>query len=310
MRAGFCAIVGMPNVGKSTLVNRMLGMHVAAVSAKPQTTRNRILAVRHLAAQGDHPQAQIAFVDTPGIQQGPGALRRFMRDEAHAAAADCDVVLMVVDSTDSRGRNPGRLDAEDAKGLADAVRRHPVIIALNKVDRVGKPDLLPLMESWQAFRPDAEIVPISAATGDGVEHLERVIAARLPIGPALFPDDMVTDRADRFLALEIIREQLYHQLGREVPYACAVRIEEWNERAQRKDIAISAMIIVERDSQKPIVVGRGGARIKELGIAAREALTEFLGCKVHLSLFVKVMPDWSQGTERLQELGYGSGGKS
>jgi len=301
LRAGFCAIVGLPNVGKSTLLNRVLGRHLAAVSAKPQTTRDRILGV-HSIELGDE-RAQIAYVDTPGVQHGKGPLRRYMREAAFAAASDADAVLLLVDASDRRGRIPDRLADEDARGLGDASRSRPLVIALNKVDRVAKPELLPVMEAWSSFVPGVEVIPISATQGDNVDVLERAIAMRLPVGPALFPDGMVTDRSPQFIAQEIIREQLYHQLGKELPYACAVQVETWNER--KGELAIGAIIVVERDSQKPIVVGRAGHRIRELGIAARIALAEALGQPVHLSLFVKVLAEWSRGEIELRRLGYG-----
>ncbi len=318
MRAGFCAIVGLPNVGKSTLLNGILGERLAAVSPKPQTTRNRILGIHHLdlapppegEADAETPRrAQIAFLDTPGIQLGSGALRRYMRDEALTAAGSCDVALLVIDATDTRGRNPGRLGAEDAAPLAAAIRQIPLVVALNKVDKVAKPDLLPLIQAWDEWaksRGGAEvhIVPIAGISGDNVPRLLETIAGHLPVGPALFPPDMLTDRADRFLAGELIREQLFHQLGKELPYAAAVVVESFEERADRKDVVIGAVIVVERDSQKGIVVGKGGARIKQLGIAAREAVAQLLDCPVHLNLRVKVVEDWSHGERGIRQLGY------
>jgi GTP-binding protein Era len=310
IRAGFCAIVGLPNVGKSTLLNQILGRHLAAVSAKPQTTRDRILGIHTLMLMGETPdRAQIAYVDTPGVQDGKGPLRRYMRDASVSAANDADVVLLLVDGTDYRGRVPERLNQPDAAALADATRAHPLIVAINKVDRVAKPELLPVLEAWAAWRTGLEVVPICAATGEGVETLERAIARMLPPGPALFPDEMVTDRSPQFIAKEIIREQLYHQLGKELPYACAVQIETWNERPEKNELTIGAVIIVERDSQKPIVIGKGGARIRELGISGREAVAAALGKTVHLTLFVKVLAEWSQGVTALRRLGYGGEGE-
>jgi GTP-binding protein Era len=310
IRAGFCAIVGLPNVGKSTLLNHILDRHLVAVSAKPQTTRDRILGVHTFAlpageagSDAEPAQAQIAYVDTPGLQDGRGPLRRYMRDGAIGAAADADVVLLLVDAADRRGRMPERMAEPDAAALGDASRSHPVVIGLNKVDRVAKPELLPVIEAWSRFAPDGDVVPISALTGDGVAALERAVARRLPLGPALFPPDMVTDRPPQFIAQEIIREQLYHQLGKELPYACAVQIETWTERTA-SEIAIGAVIVVERDSQKGIVVGKGGARIRELGIAARTAVGAALGKTVHLSLFVKVLTEWSRGEDGLRRVGY------
>ena len=308
IRAGFCAIVGLPNVGKSTFLNRVLGRHLVAVSAKPQTTRDRILGVHtfDLPAATEGPtRAQIAYVDTPGVQNGHGPLRRYMRDAALAATKDADVVLLLVDGTDRRGRMPSRLDEEDALALGHASRQHPVIIAINKVDKVAKPDILPVMQAWSTFQPGVEVVPISATLGEGLGELERTIAARMPIGPALFPAEMVTDRSTQFIAQEIIREQLYHQLGKELPYACAVQVETWNENTAKNALSIGAVIVVERDSQKPIVVGRGGSRIRELGIAARQAVGEALGKTVHLTLFVKVLSEWSRGESSMRRLGYG-----
>ena len=302
VRAGFCAIVGLPNVGKSTLLNRVLGRHLVAVSAKPQTTRDRIVGV-HTIELPDHTRAQIAYVDTPGVQQGRGPLRKYMREAAIAAAADADVVLLIVDATFRNGRMPDRMKEPDTEAIGEISKSHPFVIALNKVDRVAKPELLPVIEAWTNAHPNSQVVPISAATGDNVDALERVIASQLPAGPALFPPEMVTDRSPQFIAQEIIREQLYHQLGKELPYACAVQVETWTER--KGELVIGAVIVVERDSQKPIVVGKAGARIKELGIAARTALTGALGKPVHLSLFVKVRDSWSQTEKDLRELGYG-----
>lgn len=309
IRAGFCAIVGLPNVGKSTLLNQILGRHLAAVSAKPQTTRDRILGVHTIDLPGEAPdRAQIAYVDTPGVQDGKGPLRRYMRDASVSAAADADVVLLLVDGTFRNGRTPDHLALPEAAALADAVTKHPLIVAINKVDRVVKPDLLPVIESWAKWKHGVEVVPISAQTGENVDALERAIARMLPPGPPLFPEDMVTDRSPRFIAKEIIREQLYHQLGKELPYACAVQIETWNEKGAN-EISIGAVVIVERESQKPIVVGRGGTRIRELGIAARQAVGAALGKTVHLTLFVKVLEEWSRGETALRRLGYGGEGE-
>jgi GTP-binding protein Era len=303
VRAGFCAIVGLPNVGKSTLLNRVLGRHLVAVSAKPQTTRDRILGVHTIELPGETPaRAQIAYVDTPGVQDGRGPLRRYMRDAAINAASDADLVLIIIDATHYDGRTPDRLSEPDAAALAHASRAHPIVVALNKVDRVPKPELLPVMEAWTKAWPTAEVVPISAATGENVDALERVIAMRLPVGPPLFPEDMVTDRPPQFIAQEIIREQLYHQLGKELPYACAVQIETWTER--KGEIVIGAVIVVERETQKAIVVGRAGSRVKELGIAARAAVGQALGKPVHLTLFVKVLEEWSREQRELEKLGY------
>lgn len=307
--AGSCAIVGLPNVGKSTLLNRILGRRIAAVSPKPQTTRNRILGIHRGTVDSlDPPAVELCFVDTPGIQHGKGALRRFMRDEALDAAAQCEVALLMIDASDARGRNPGRLRDPDAAALIGALATVPFIIALNKVDRVAKPELLPLIEAWVAFatahgQVAPDVVPIAGLHGDGIDRLIETIARRLPVGPMMFPPDMVTDRAEEFLASELIREQLYLQLGQELPYAAAVVIERFEER-DAGDLGIDAYIAVERESQKAIVIGKGGTRIKELGIAARKAMSELFRCPVHLSLFVKIVPDWSTQDAGLRKVGY------
>ena len=291
------------------LFRSILGRHLAAVSAKPQTTRDRILGVHAVDLPGETPgRAQIAYVDTPGVQDGAGPLRRYMRDASVSAAADADVVLLLVDGTFRNGRTPEHLSSPAAAALADAVTKHPLIVAINKVDRIAKPDLLPVIESWAKWKHGLDVVPISAQTGENVEALERAIGRMLPPGPALFPDDMVTDRSTHFIAKEIIREQLYHQLGKELPYACAVQIETWNEKGPN-EIAIGAVIVVERDSQKAIVVGKAGSRIRELGIAARQAVGAALGKTVHLTLFVKVLEEWSRGEVQLRRLGYGGEGE-
>jgi GTP-binding protein Era len=302
---GHCAVLGLPNVGKSTLLNRVLGMRLMAVSDKPQTTRDRILGVVNLTA----PPAQIAFVDTPGVQEADGPLRTYMQEQALAAASDAAVVLLVVDASRREQAQPGVLPraAREVLDAVLAVVRAPIILALNKVDRIKeKGDLFPMLAAYHDTGRFREVVPVSAKRGDNVDRLLEVIAAALPPGPALYPDDMVTDRSERFLAAELIREQLYHQLGDELPYAAAVEIEAFEERAEKGDVVISAVIHVERDGQKQIVVGKGGARIRELGRAARLAVSEMLGRPAHLKLFVRVTEDWSRRQHNLRELGYKS----
>ncbi len=307
-RVGFCAILGLPNVGKSTFLNSVLGMRIAAVSHKPQTTRNRILGVKNLLAAEDEPAAQIVFFDTPGMQSGGSALRKFMRDEALAAATESDVALVMIDATDAGQRSPAALGGSDegsALAAALATVKAPALLAVNKIDRLGdKKELLPIIEAFSASGRYQEIVPISARDADGLDRILREIARRLPLGPRLFPEDMVTDRAERFLAGELVREQLFHQLGEELPYASAVVVESFEERPSRGDVIISAVVFVERDSQKGIVVGKGGARIKEVGAQAREAISQLLGCPVHLKLYVKVSKNWSRETKGIRNMGY------
>ena len=301
VHAGFCAILGLPNVGKSTLLNRVLGVKLVAVSPKPQTTRNRIVGVKNLD------DAQVVFVDTPGIQRGKTALRRYMRDEALAAAGECDLALLMLDMANPRQRSPEAIESGEAAELGEALSlvKVPAILALNKVDRLrDKKALLPIIDAFSRTERFRDIVPICARTGVGVDDLVRVVADHLPLGPRLFPEEMYTDRAERFLAAELVREQLFLQLGQELPYASAVIVERFVERRDKGDVTIDATIYVERDSQKGIVVGKGGARIRTVGEKARAEIARLLGCPVHLKLFVKVDPEWSQGERGLRRMGY------
>lgn len=302
-RAGICAILGLPNAGKSTLMNQLLGMRLMAVSPRPQTTRNRVLGVKNVAVDGA--AAQMVFLDTPGAQRGPGALRQYMREQTLAAAGDCDVALFLLDMTDPAQRGPASMEGP-AAALEELTRSVsvPMLLALNKIDKLPKPALLPSLEAWSATDRFQELIPISALQGDGLDRLEQAIARRLPEGPHLYPEDMVTDRAERFLAAELVREQLFRQLGDELPYAAAVVVEDFRERPERGDVVISAVVHVERESQKGIVVGKGGQRIKAIGSAGRAAIAQLLGCPVHLLLHVKVSPNWSSGAGGLRAMGY------
>jgi GTP-binding protein Era len=307
-RVGFCAILGLPNVGTSTLLNTVLGMRIAAVSQKPQTTRNRILGVKNLPPSDDLCEAQIVFFDTPGAQRGQSALRRYMRDEALAAAGECDVALVMIDAADPAQRSPEALRGSEAgASLEEALApvQAPALLAINKIDRLPeKKLLLPIIEAFHALGRYQEIVPISARDADGIDSLLTAIARRLAVGPKLYPETMVTDRAERFLAGEFVREQLFHQLGEELPYATAVVVESFEERPERGDVVIAAVVFVERDSQKAIVVGKGGARIKEVGQRARQSIAGLLGCPVHLTLHVKVAKNWSREPRGIRDMGY------
>ncbi len=301
---GSCVILGLPNVGKSTLMNRLMGLRLMAVSPKPQTTRNRVMGV--VNCETDDGASQIVFVDTPGMQQGSGPFRRFMREEAMGAAGDSDVALLVIDLSSRKQRTIKSLLDSDAQAMLDALEEFsgPVILALNKVDLLDdKEALFPLLADFDATKRFAALVPISAKSGSGTDALMTAIASHLEPGPALFPEEMYTDKAERFLAGELIREQLFRQLGDELPYASAVVIETFQER-DKGDIVISAAIHVERDSQKGIVIGKGGRRIKAVGERARHAIGQLFGCPVHLKLFVKVNSNWSQQVRSLRELGY------
>jgi GTP-binding protein Era len=291
--AGTVAILGRPNVGKSTLLNRIVGEKLAIVTPKPQTTRNRILGVYNQEDRG-----QIVFVDTPGVHGAKKELNRFMVQEALGIIPDVDAALLVIEAGTER---PG--DAEDAILRALAEARRPVILAINKVDTLkDKGSLLPVLERWNERKELRALVPISASKGTNVDRLVNELWALLPAGPPLYGPEMLTDRTERFLSSELIREQLFLALRQEVPYAVAISIDNWEERAA--DVVISASIIVERESQRAIVLGKGGAMIREVGTRARAAIGELLQRPAHLKLHVKIQPDWTTSPQALAELGY------
>ena len=330
-RAGFIGIVGRPNVGKSTLLNQIIGEKLAIASPRPQTTRNRILAVHNIEheREGRGPTAidQLVLVDTPGLHRPSGrgrtGLNTFMMDEARRALADVDVVLLLTDLRALGVRGPGQpmlpedergftLGAEDqfvAQELVQAGK--PVVLAVNKLDLIAdKRRVLPLMEAWGKLHPLCAIVPISALNGDGVDLLVRELRAALPPGPPLFPQDMLTDRAERWLVAELVREQVFLKTREEIPYAVAVTIESWEDRAGRRGgragVNMDATIHVEKESQKKIVVGEAGAMIRDIGSAARAEIERLLHCPVHVALFVRVDPEWTTKPGALREMGYAS----
>ncbi len=292
-RSGFISLVGRPNVGKSTLLNRLLGQKIAIVSPKPQTTRNRIRGIRTL------PGAQIVYVDTPGLHPPRGKLGQLMAATVAQALEEVDGVVFVADATEQVG-------ADDEAALA-ALREvtAPALLALNKVDLVpDKPRILPLLEAYAARYPFRELVPISAAHGAGVDRVEAAILARLPAGPPLYPPETVTDQPETFFVAETIREKLFLATRHEVPYACAVRVEELVDRGPQGPLYIRAMIFVEKPSQKAIVIGSGGASLRRIGQAARYELEGFFGVPVYLDLRVRVRKDWRGDARALRELGY------
>jgi GTP-binding protein Era len=292
------ALVGQPNVGKSTLLNRMLGQKIAITSERPQTTRNRIPGVL------TRPDAQLVFLDTPGVHRPHRALNQHMVEVATGSLGDADVVALLVEA----GIGP-----DGTVGISDIVTEmlgmmgeKPVILVLNKIDRRTRDQLLPIIDAWQKVHPFKEIVPVSALEGDNGERLLDVLVTYLPEGPALYPEDTLTELPERFFAAEIIREKVFRQLGQELPYSVAVSIETWTDRAQEGAIEIAAVIHVERESQKAIVIGKGGQQIKQLGTMARQDLERFFETRVHLSLFVRVDPDWTRSPGALKRLGYSS----
>jgi GTP-binding protein Era len=292
-RSGFVAIIGRPNVGKSTLLNRLLGQKVAIVSAKPETTRNRIIGIRTRSG------TQVVYVDTPGLHPPRGQLGQFMAATVVQALEAVDGVVFVAEATE----DPARLD-DVALGALRAVEA-PVLLALNKVDRVrDKGRLLPLLEAYATRYPFRELIPLSALNGTGVDRLEHAILGLLAPGPAFYPADRVTDQPETFFVAETIREKLFHATREEVPYASAVRVEELVERGAAGRLLIRAVIFVEQPSQKTIVVGAGGAMVKRIGQAARRELEAFFGVPVYLDLWVQVRKHWRRDAEALRELGY------
>jgi GTPase len=290
-RSGFVALIGRPNAGKSTLLNRLVGQKISITSRRPQTTRHRILGI-HTEAD-----AQIVYVDTPGLHAGESnTMNRYMNRAATGGVEGVDAVVLMITA---RGWT-----AADEPALAVAGRqRCPVILAINKIDRLERrAALLPLIETSRARLGFAEIVPLSAQTGEGVEELARCLRRYLPERPAHFPDDQVSDRSERFMAGELVREQIFRGYGQEVPYATAVEILEFQD--EPKLIRIEAVIWVEKPGQKAILIGKGGSRLKEVGRRARLAMQKQFGRKVHLELWVKVRAGWADDVRTLRSLGY------
>jgi GTP-binding protein Era len=291
-RSGFVAVVGRPNVGKSTLINRLVGQKVAIVSPRPQTTRNRLLGILTLE------NAQVVFVDTPGIHAPKHRLGEAMVDTATGALADADVVLWVVDAS----VEPSDEDRQVAALLGGGLSA-PLLVALNKVDRVSLRQVPERTAVYAALAPGADPLAISAIRGDNLGRLQEIIIARLPFGPAFYPEDEFTDQQERFMTAELIREQVLRNLRDEVPHAVAVLVNEFKPR--REDLTyIAATVYVERDSQKAILLGANGAMIKRIGQAARLSIEQLLGTKAYLELWVKVRPRWRKRDEELRRLGY------
>ncbi|OGK77933.1 MAG: GTPase Era [Candidatus Rokubacteria bacterium GWC2_70_16] len=292
-RAGFVALIGRPNVGKSTLLNRLVGAKMAIVSRRPQTTRTRITGIKHL------PDAQIVFVDTPGLHTGSSKLGRLMAKAAERALEDVDLVCLVAEATE----RPDRLDAGPLARLAGVGA--PVFCCLNKADLVTpKSRLLPLIEAYRARHPFQEIIPISAERGTNCGPLLDLIAQAMPERPAYFPRESATDQPETFFVAERIREKIFHLTHQEVPYACAVRVEELRERERPECLYIRATIFVEQESQKGIVIGQRGAMLKRIGSSAREDLERFFGIKTFLDLHVRVRKNWRKDDSALREFGF------
>jgi GTP-binding protein Era len=289
-RAGFVAVIGAPNAGKSTLVNALVGQKVAIVSPKAQTTRARLMGI------AIHGEAQILLVDTPGIFEPRRRLDRAMVAAAWTGAQDADLILLVIDAA-------AGLNAEAERIIASlAERQHRLFLVLNKIDLIKKDRLLALSAELTAQLDPDKVFMISASNGDGVLDLKQALADAMPEGPWLYPEDEVSDATDRMIAAELTREQIVNQLHQELPYATAIETETWEDRPDGST-AIRQQILVERDSQKAIVIGKGGRRLKAIGAAARAEITQHLGRPVHLFLHVKVNPRWDEDRGLYREIG-------
>lgn len=293
-RSGFVCILGRPNAGKSTLLNALVGEKIAIVTHKPQTTRNRILGIVNVPAKKGRPAGQIVFVDTPGIHKPHSSLNRKMMHEVNAALDGCDVLLLLVDATQEFG-------AGDQFAL-NMVKQSGVktFLLLNKIDQVEKGKLLPIIARYSQLHNFAEVIPISALKKDGLDLLVDKVMSALPEGPHYFPKNQLTDQPERFLVAELVREKILQLAGEEVPYACTVVVEQFEEQPRLTRIA--AAIFCEREGQKAIIIGKGGQMLKRIGSAARFEIERRLGTKVFLELFVKVRAGWRDSREFIESL--------
>jgi GTP-binding protein Era len=300
-KSGFVALAGLPNVGKSTLMNALLGQKISIATSKPQTTRNRILGVQ------THPErGQVIYVDTPGIHRPHKALNSIMVDNALSSIGGTDLVLFIVDAAAAHSKGPiFKGDRHVARALA--ATKLPIIIAINKIDRLPTADhALPLIEAYEGLEglDPIAVVTISALKSQGLDALETLLFEHLPEGPQLYPEDMITDQAERFIAAEFVREKLTLQTRKEIPYSSAVVVEEFHEDLSRGLLRMRAIIYVEQESQKGIVIGKGGSRLKQIGSQARAELEKFFGRKVFLEMHVKVARGWATDIKSLERLGY------
>jgi GTP-binding protein Era len=297
VRSGMVAIVGPPNAGKSTLMNQLLGQKISIVSHKPQTTRNRILGV----VNGE--DYQIVLLDTPGLHKARQPLNREMVRIAMESLKDVDLILYMIDVSLPL---PEKVEQEQDQAFKEQMEgvESPVILVLNKVDLLEKESLLPMIQRYSELYPFHCVTPLSALSGDGTDSLVTEILSLLPMGPRYFPENIPTDASERFLAAEIVREKVFLLTGQEIPYSCAVTIESFQDDEKRKLTTIHASIVLERGSQKGIVIGKGGKKLKSIGIAARKDIEKMIGQKVVLKLWVKVKKNWSKDQRFLKELGF------
>lgn len=289
-RSGFVSIIGRPNAGKSTLLNSVLGEKISIVSPKPQTTRNVVRGVKNLEG------CQMVFIDTPGIHKGKGLLNERMVREAVSSIRDVDAVVLLVEA-DRPVTDEDRHIISALKGL-----KCPVVLGVNKVDKIDKRQILPLIDEFSKMYAFREVIPLSALKGEGVELLTDTLAALMPEGPKYFPDDILTDVPERFIAAETVREKVFLFAREEIPYSVAVVVDKFTEK--KGLISITATINVERESQKGIIIGKGGAMLKKIGTSARSDMEKLLGSKVFLELFVRVQKEWTKKPGALKEFGY------
>jgi GTPase len=292
-KAGFISVLGRPNVGKSTLFNSILGEKIAIVSEKPQTTRNRILGIRNMEG------GQLVFLDTPGIHHGKSKLNERMVSTAIESGRDADVLLFLIDA-----RSPVLEEDREMVGSLEGSAAIPFLV-INKIDLVKKAALLPVMDRYRKLRPFEKIIPVSALTGEGVPLLLEEILQVLPESPPFYPEDMITDRTERFLVSEIVREKAIQHSYQEIPFSVAVTVESFEEHPEKNLVVIKGTLHVERDSQKKIIIGKGGQKLKQIGETARKEIEAFLGKRVFLELWVHVEKDWTRDSRALDKLGYG-----
>jgi GTPase len=291
-KSGFIGIIGRPNVGKSTLLNKIIGEKIAITSHKPQTTRNRITGIKNVE------NGQLIFVDTPGIHRATTPLNEFMVAAAKDTFRSADIILLVVEAAEGVHRDD-ELIIESLRNI-----RLPVILLINKIDLVRKRNILPVIDRFQRLFSFSEIIPISALTGDGLSALMEQIWKLLPEGPRYFPDDMMTDRTERFIAAEIIREKIIMLTHQEIPYATAVVVDSFKEDEDKNLLVIQATINVAKNSQKGILIGKKGSMLKEIGKRARQDMEKFFATRIYLELFVRVRKDWTHDAGMLREFGY------
>ncbi len=291
-KSGFVAIVGAPNVGKSTLLNQILGEKISITSKKPQTTRNRILGVVH------RPRSQLVFIDTPGIHKAKRPLNIRIVETALSALGNVDIVLVMIDVA-----NP---DPESEDFLVEKLKKikQPVVLVLNKTDLVKKPLLLTIIDKWSKAHSFEAIIPVSAILGTQIEELIESMEALLPQGPPFFPEDTLTDLPERFFAAEMIREKVFRLTGQEIPYSTAVTIDSFSQEKKGALVKIHATIHVERTSQKGMIIGKNGSKLKMIGTEARKEIEQMVGTKVFLKIFVRVHKNWGKDTKALRKFGY------